>query len=38
MAADAIDENTAVTTQLVEQAKRFDGLALPPIWRGSSCC
>jgi peptidyl-dipeptidase A len=30
MAADAIDENTAVTTQLVEQAKRFDGLALPP--------
>ena len=30
MAADAIDEVTAVTTQLVEQAKRFDGLALPP--------
>ena len=30
MAADAIDENTAVTTQLVEQAKRFDGLTLPP--------
>jgi peptidyl-dipeptidase A len=30
MAADAIDENTAVTTQLVEQAKRFDGLALSP--------
>jgi peptidyl-dipeptidase A len=30
MAADAIDENTAVTTELVEQAKRFDGLALPP--------
>jgi peptidyl-dipeptidase A len=30
MAADAIDEVTAVTTQLVEQAKRFDGFALPP--------
>jgi peptidyl-dipeptidase A len=30
MAADAIDELTAVTTQLVEQAQRFDGLALPP--------
>jgi peptidyl-dipeptidase A len=30
MAADAIDELTAVTTQLVEQAKRFDGLALSP--------
>ena len=30
MAADAIDEVTAVTTQLVEQAKRFDGLTLPP--------
>jgi peptidyl-dipeptidase A len=30
MAADAIDEVTAVTTELVEKAKRFDGLALPP--------
>src|SRR5258708_35803578 len=30
IAADAIDEVTAVTTQLVEQAKRFDGLTLPP--------
>jgi len=30
MAADAIDEVTAVTTELVEQAKRFDGLALSP--------
>jgi len=30
IAADAIDEVTAVTTELVEQAKRFDGLALPP--------
>ena len=30
MAADAIDEVTAITTQLVEQAKRFDGLALSP--------
>jgi peptidyl-dipeptidase A len=30
MAADAIDETTAVTTQLVERAKRFDNLALPP--------
>jgi peptidyl-dipeptidase A len=30
MEADAIDENTAVTTELVEQGRRFDGLALPP--------
>jgi len=30
MAADAIDQVTAATTQLVEEAKRFDGLALPP--------
>jgi peptidyl-dipeptidase A len=30
LAADANDENTAVTTELVEQAKRFDGLKLPP--------
>ncbi len=30
MAADAIDEVTAATTELVEQAKRFDGLALSP--------
>jgi peptidyl-dipeptidase A len=30
MAADAIDENTAITTQLVEKAKRFEGLALSP--------
>jgi peptidyl-dipeptidase A len=30
MAADAIDEVTAVTTQLVEQAKRFDSLKLSP--------
>jgi peptidyl-dipeptidase A len=30
MAADAIDQVTAVTTDLVEQAKRFDGLTLPP--------
>ena len=30
MAADAIDEVAAVTTELVEQAKRFDGLALSP--------
>ena len=28
--ADAQDQNTAVTTELVEQAKRFDGLKLPP--------
>jgi peptidyl-dipeptidase A len=28
MAADAIDEITAVTTQLVEEAKRFDGLTI----------
>ena len=30
MAADVIDEVTAATTELVEQAKRFYGLALPP--------
>ena len=30
LAADAIDQATAVTTELVEQAKRFDGLTLPP--------
>ena len=30
IAADAIDQVTAVTTELVEQAKRFDGLTLPP--------
>lgn len=30
IASDAIDEVTAVTTQLVEQSKRFDGLALSP--------
>jgi peptidyl-dipeptidase A len=30
IAADAIDEVTAVTTELVEQAKRFEGLALSP--------
>src|SRR5277367_6376575 len=29
LAADAIDENTAVTTELVEQAKRFEGLKMP---------
>jgi hypothetical protein len=26
MAADAIDQITAVTTELVEQSRRFDGL------------
>jgi len=30
MAADAIDEVTAITTELVEQSKRFDGLKLSP--------
>jgi peptidyl-dipeptidase A len=30
LAADANDQYTAVTTQLVEQAKQFDGLQLPP--------
>ncbi len=30
LAADANDEVTAVTTDLVEEAKRFDGLKLPP--------
>lgn len=30
LAADVNDEVTAVTTELVEQAKRFDGLEMPP--------
>src|SRR5437867_9096161 len=30
LAAAANDENTAVTTELVEQAQRFDGTKLPP--------
>jgi peptidyl-dipeptidase A len=30
IAADAIDETTAVTTELVEEAKQFDGLQMPP--------
>jgi peptidyl-dipeptidase A len=30
LAADAQDEYTAATTELVEQAKRFDGLDMPP--------
>jgi peptidyl-dipeptidase A len=30
LAADAIDEITAVTTELVEQSKRFDGVKLQP--------
>ena len=30
MAADAIDQSTAVITDLVEQSKRFDGLSMPP--------
>src|SRR5438552_3059413 len=30
LAADANDENTAVTTELVEQAKRFESLKMPP--------
>jgi peptidyl-dipeptidase A len=30
LAADAIDQITALTTELVEQAKRFDGVSLPP--------
>jgi len=29
MAADAIDEATGITTDLVDQAKRFDGLTMP---------
>src|SRR5258705_10288709 len=29
LAADANDENTAATTELVEQAKRFNGLKMP---------
>jgi len=29
MAADAIDQITAATTELVEQAKRFDGVKMP---------
>jgi peptidyl-dipeptidase A len=30
IAADANEQSTAAVTELVEQAKRFDGLALPP--------
>ena len=30
LAADAIDQNTAATTTLVEEARRFEGLSLPP--------
>jgi peptidyl-dipeptidase A len=30
LAADAIDEATAVTTDLVKEAQRFDGLQMPP--------
>ena len=30
MAADAIDQSTAIITGLVEQSKRFDGLTMPP--------
>jgi len=30
MAADAIDQITAATTELVEQSRRFDGLTMPP--------
>ena len=30
IAADAQEENTAVTTELVDKAKRFDGLKMPP--------
>jgi peptidyl-dipeptidase A len=30
IAADAIDQLTALTTELVEQAKRFDSLQMPP--------
>jgi peptidyl-dipeptidase A len=30
LAAEAIDQTTAATTQLVEEAKRFEGLSLPP--------
>lgn len=30
MAADAIDQSTAIITDLVEQSKRFDGLTMPP--------
>jgi len=30
LSADANDELTAVTTELVEQGKRFDGLQMPP--------
>src|SRR3954453_10285764 len=30
LAADAIDEATAAPTDLAEQAKRFDGVTMPP--------
>jgi peptidyl-dipeptidase A len=31
ISADANEQGTAAVTELVEQAKRFDGLALPPV-------
>jgi peptidyl-dipeptidase A len=31
ISADANEQNTAAVTELVEQAKRFDGLTLPPV-------
>jgi peptidyl-dipeptidase A len=31
IAADANEQSTAAVTELVEQAKRFDGLTLPPV-------
>ena len=30
MSADAQDQATAATTELIEQARRFDGLTMPP--------
>ena len=30
LAADALDQNVAATTELVEQARRFEGLDMPP--------
>ena len=39
LAADAQDQLTAVTTELIEQAKRFDGTSIAVRrWPANSCC
>ena len=38
LSADGQDQLTAATTELIEQAKRFDGLQLPPELARKFCC